>query len=258
MAENKIVKLIPYKQLHRAKYNRDITRGRIDDIKRKYNPLLADNAKVSFRDGLYWVVDHQHLATAQYELNGSDPDTLISCEVLCGLTYEQEADLFHEYNTSSKPLSFSEDLNGLIEAGNVNAVAFRDTVEACGYFLKKTLTAVQKAWNIFNTANGARKLAEILTTTNACWPGDRSGVQNDMLSGLEVFFRNHPECKRDRLIKALSQYRPSELIQKANAYYNQMDSRSFTKPYCTYVIIVNAYNKGLRGSTKLIPATPVM
>lgn len=184
---------------------------------------------------------------------------MIRCDVRTGLTYQQESDLFYSLNTKNIRLSFTDKLIGRIEAGDAKAIRFRDTIEKSGWVIgANALKAVEKAWNIYNTADGEQRLMEILVTADKCWPGEPSGVQAQMLDGFSVFFRNHPDCKQERLVKALSQYQPRELMQKANAYYRQMDSRAFTKPYCTYAIIVNAYNKGLRGSGKLIPATPVL
>lgn len=252
-------KFIPYCQLRKAGYNRPISRAHVNEIKRDYYEPLADAAKVSYRDGGYYIVDHQHLAQAQYEMNDKDPNTLIKCQVFNGLTYQEEADLYYRYNTSSKTPTFREKLIGLIEAGDANAVRFRETVEKSGWVIgSNALSAVKEAWKIFNTAEGEQRLTEILVTANKCWPGEPSGISSQMLRGFAVFFRNHPDYKKDRLIKALSQYQPSELMRKASSYYKQMDSRSFTLPYCTYSIIVNAYNKGLRGSGKLVPANPVL
>lgn len=252
-------KMIPYNQLYKAAYNRKINRSWVNAIKREWRDELENPAIVSYRDGRYYIVDHQHQVQAKYELSGCDPNLLIRCDVRTGLTLAQEAELYYRLNVSSKKLSFTEKLIGLIEAGDANAIKFRDTVEACGWVIgSNALNAVAKAWKIFNTANGENRLAEILVTANTCWPGEPSGVQSQMLDGFSVFFRNHPDYKKDRLVKALSQYQPSELVQKANTYYKQMDLRSFTKPYCTYVILVNAYNKGLRGSGKLVPANPVL
>lgn len=252
-------KFIPYNQLRKGGYNRPIKRERVNEIKRDYYEPLADAAKVSYRDGGYYIIDHQHLAQAQYERNGKDPNTLIKCQVFNGLTYQEEADLYYRYNTSSKPPTFKEKLIGLIEAGDANAIKFRDTVEECGWVIgSNSLNAVEKAWRIFNTTDGEQRLAEILVTANKCWPGEPRGVRAQMLDGFLVFFRNHPDYKKDRLVKVLSQYQPSELMRKASSYYKQMDSRSFTLSYCTYSIIVNAYNKGLRGSGKLVPANPVL
>lgn len=252
-------KMIPYNQLYKAAYNRKINRSWVNAIKRDWCDELENPAIVSYRDGRYYIVDHQHQVQAKYELSGCDPNLLIRCDVRTGLTLAQEAELYYRLNVSSKKLSFTDRLIGLIEAGDADAIGFRDTIERCGWVIgSNSLMAVSKAWKIYNTANGAQRLAEILVTANKCWPGEPSGVQSQMLDGFSVFFRNHPDYKKDRLVKALSQYQPSELVQKANTYYKQMDSRSFTKPYCTYVILVNAYNKGLRGSGKLVPANPVL
>lgn len=252
-------KMIPYNQLCKAAYNRVIRRNWVNEIKRGWRDDLENPLIVSYRGGKYWIIDHQHQALAKYELNGCDPNMLFRCDVRTGLTYQQESDLFYSLNTKTKRLSFLDELNGLIEAGNANAIKFKDTVEACGWVIgNNALNAAKKAWTIYNTANGEQRLTEILVTANKCWPGESSGVKAQMLDGFSVFFRSHPDYKKEQLIKALSKYQPSELMQKANSYYKQMDSRAFTQAYCTYAIIVNAYNKGLRGSGKLVPATPVM
>lgn len=252
-------KMIPYNQLYKAAYNRKINRSWVNAIKREWRDELENPAIVSYRDGRYYIVDHQHQVQAKYELNGCDPNLLIRCDVRTGLTLAQEAELYYRLNVSSKKLSFAEKLIGLIEAGDANAVRFRETVEKSGWVIgSNSLSAVKEAWKIFNTAEGEQRLTEILVTANKCWPGEPSGISSQMLRGFAVFFRNHPDYKKDRLVKTLSQCQPSELMRKASSYYKQMDSRSFTLPYCTYSIIVNAYNKGLRGSGKLVPANPVL
>lgn len=252
-------KMIPYNQLCKAAYNRKINRSWVNAIKREWRDELENPAIVSHRDGRYYIVDHQHQVQAKYELSGCDPNLLIRCDVRTGLTLAQEADLYYRLNVSSKSLSFADRLIGLIEAEDANAVRFREAVEKSGWVIgSNSLSAVKEAWKIFNTADGEQRLTEILVTANKCWPGEPSGISSQMLRGFAVFFRNHPDYKKDRLVKVLSQYQPSELMRKASSYYKQMDSRSFTLPYCTYSIIVNAYNKGLRGSGKLVPANPVL
>lgn len=251
-------KLIAYNQLCKAEYNRPINRAHVSNIKNHFCPDMVQPAIVSFRDGKYWIIDHQHQTQAIYEMNDSDPNTQIRCDVRNGMTYQQEAELYYRLNTSTKKLTLADKLIGLIEAGDPNAIEFRNVVEGCGYVLGSSLAAINKAWQIFNRANGARRLAEILTITNTCWPGRAKGVQAQIIDGLAAFLRNHPDYKQPQLIKALSMMEPEELIQRSSTYYRQMDSKAFTKQYCTYVIIVNSYNKGLRNSSKLVPATPVL
>lgn len=250
---------LPYNQLGKAEYNRPISRGWVNHIKKNYDIDLVSPAKVSHRDGKYWILDHQHLSQAQYELNNCDPNTMILCEVYEGLTYEQEAALYVKFNRSQKKPTFAEEFIGLIEAKDEERLRFRDTVEACGYTIgnrtNSSLRAIKVAWGIFKKPDGDKELTRILELTNACWPDVINGACGIIIQGIQLFIRNHgDEFDRKRFIHALSAVNPNDLINKADSYYKQMNSRSFTKPYCMYSILINSYNARLRN--KLVPQPP--
>ena len=181
-------RVIPYNQLGNAGYNRDIRRAWVNKIKSDYREDMVQPAIVSFRDGKYWIVDGQHRAQAKYELNGNDPNTPILCDVRTGLTYEEEADLFHRYNNGNIVLTKAEDVKAMIEAKDATAVAFRDLVESCGYVMyintSNSISAVSTIWKIFNKKNGEETLRSILSLTNACWPCNKKGVHSILISGI--------------------------------------------------------------------------
>lgn len=250
---------IPFNQLGKAGYNRGISRAHVNQIKRDFREDMVQPAIVSSRDGKYWIIDHQHQTQAIYELNGNDPNTPIKCDVRTGLTYEQEAELYYRLNTGTKPLGFADKLMGLIEAKDENALRFRDVVESCGYVIGgntvKSLRALSTAWNVYNGVGGEELLRSVLELTYACWPNNPNGVCLRMLDGMLEFLDHHAdEFQRDMFVKKLSQCDPKEIVRKATSYYKQVDSRAFTMPYCTYTIIVNGYNVGLRN--KLDIASP--
>lgn len=253
-------KTLCFHQLAKAGYNRGIKRAHVNEIKRNFHEDMVQPAIVSFRDGMYYIIDHQHQSQAIYELNGSNPNTPIKCKVLTGLTYEQEADLYYRLNTGTQPLGPMDIIIGLIESKDPVAVDFRDTVEACGYVIggstNKSLKAVSLTFGMFKKGGGKETLSEILSLTNACWPDDSSGVDSRIISGMKVFLSHHrDEYQRDHFIKAMSMIDPRSIIKKAVTFYKQMDSKAFTQPYCTYTELVNAYNTGLR-SNKLVAVTP--
>lgn len=253
------IKKIPFNQLGKAGYNRGINRAHVNRIKKDFHEDMVQPAIVSFRDGKYWIVDHQHLSTAIYEMNGSDPNTPILCDVKTGLTYEQEADLYYRLNTGSKPLSFRDKMMGLIESRDAGALDFRDTVEACGYVItdrsNKSFEAMSTGWNMFNKEGGKDRLITILNLTHSCWPNNKAGVHSHLINGLALFLNHHEnEYQKERFISALSVVDPKELVRKATTFYKQMDSKSFTMPYCVYTQIINSYNYGLRN--KLVAVAP--
>lgn len=252
-------KKIPFGQLGKAGYNRGIDRAHVNEIKRDFHDDMVQPVIVSFRDGKYWVVDHQHLSTAIYEMNGNNPNTLIDCEVKSGLTYEEEADWYYRLNTGSKPLGFAAKLKGRIESKDATALDFQSVIESCGYIVggnsNKSFTSIQTAWKLFCKEDGKDMLARILTLTHACWPENKAGVHTDIINGFKVFLENHgDEYQSEHFIKALSANDPKDIVKKSTTFYKQMDSKSFTKPYCTYTQIVNCYNYGLRN--KLVAVAP--
>lgn len=244
-------KWIPFNQLGKAGYNRGIKRSHVNRIKNDFHEDMDSPAKVSFRNGKYWIIDHQHLSQAKYEMNNCDPNTMIWCDVLTGLTYEQEADLYYRLNTSSKRLTFAEELKGLIESKDAVALMFRDTVESCGYIVggnnSNSLNALNRAWKIFNKPDGDKQLKQILSITNECWQANAKGVDSRIIDGIDLFLKNHGgEYDRNRFVKKLSLLNPRDIVNKATTYYKQMDSKAFTQPYCTYTILLMNYNAGLK------------
>ena len=252
-------KWLRFNQLGKAGYNRGIRRVHVNKIKSNFHEDMVQPAIVSFRDGKYWIIDHQHQSQAIYELNDCDPNTKILCKVLTGLTYEQEADLYYRLNTSSMNLTFKDKLKGLIESKDATALEYQDVVESCGYTVSgrsaANLRALSTTWRIFNKPDGEKELQQILQLTHACWPTNTMGAHSRMIDGIALFLKHHgSEYSEERFIKALSPIDPREIIRKSKAFYKQMDSKAFTQPYCTYTTLINSYNAGLRN--KLTPAQP--
>lgn len=240
---------IPFNQLAKAGYNRGIRRSHVNNIKKNFREDLVHPAIVSFRDGKYWIVDHQHQSQAIYELNGCDPNTPIRCEVKTGLTYEEEAQLYYLLNTTSTPLTFADTMVGRIEAKDAEAIKFRNIVESCGYVIgvntSNSISAVSLIWKLFKK-DGGEHLSRVLSLIHSCWPADKSGVDSRIINGVSLFLQHHGnEYRAEQFIKRLSAEEPKSLIRRANSYYMQMDSRAFTKHYCMYSIIVACYNTKL-------------
>ena len=230
-------KNIPFGQLAKAGYNRTISRVRVNEIKRNFHADQVNPVKVSYRDGKYWIIDGQHTSLVLYELAGRDPRTPIPCEVIDGLTYEQEADLFYRINTGSKPLNTAEKLNSLIEAGDPDALRFRSIVEFHGYTIcggrKNSLNAITVAWRVFGR--------------------DPKGVSSDIISGIDLFLSNHEsEYKSEQFVKKLSKVNPEHLLGDAAFLYKQHRDRAYTKAVCTYACILKQYNANLHNKIKFV------
>lgn len=252
-------RMIQFNQLAKAGYNRVIRRTWVNKIKREFNESLVRPVIVSFRDGKYWVIDGQHTSQALYELNGYDPNTLIECDVRTGLTYEDEARLFVKYNNSSHSIGKVDEVKGLIESQDPDAVAFLNIVTKHGYNLgddNSSLAAISNAWSIFNNSDGMTTLDSILKITRACWPDDTKATQAKIIEGLEEFLRRHgDEYSFDHFVKMLRKSKTQEIIDSAKPYYDRTPKR-YKWPYCVYTEIVTRYNYGLSKKQQL-PIMPL-
>lgn len=79
----------------RELYQRGIQRKRVELIAKDFNEYTANEPKVSFRNGRYYVTDGQHTIEGRILRNGGR-DLPILCKVYTGLTMEQEALFFAE------------------------------------------------------------------------------------------------------------------------------------------------------------------
>ncbi len=74
----------------RELYQRGIQRKRVELIAKDFNEYTANEPKVSFRNGRYYVTDGQHTIEARILRNGGK-DLPILCKIYTGLTMQQEA-----------------------------------------------------------------------------------------------------------------------------------------------------------------------
>ena len=84
----------------REVYQRRVHRSQVELIATDFNEYIANEPKVSFRNGRYYVVDGQHTIEGRILRNGGK-DLPILCKVYTGLTMEQEALFFAEQNGHS-------------------------------------------------------------------------------------------------------------------------------------------------------------
>ncbi len=107
----------------RELYQRGVERKRVEMIAADFNEYVANEPKVSFRNGKYYVVDGQHTIEGRILRNGGK-DLPILCKVYTGLTMEQEALLFAEQNGHSAPLSAGIKLRAKVVGGDAPSKAF--------------------------------------------------------------------------------------------------------------------------------------
>ena len=92
-------------------------------VKFSFFLYTANEPKVSFRNGRYYVTDGQHTIEARILRNGGK-DLPILCKIYTGLTMQQEALFFAEQNGHAAPLTAGIKLRAKVVGEDAPSVAF--------------------------------------------------------------------------------------------------------------------------------------
>ena len=116
----------------RELYQRGVERKRVELIAAHFNEYVANEPKVSFRNGQFIVTDGQHTIEGRILRNGGK-DLPILCKVYTGMTVEQEALLFAEQNGFSAPLTAGIKLRAKVVGGDAISKAFLAATNRVGW-----------------------------------------------------------------------------------------------------------------------------
>ena len=122
-------------EVPRSTYQRELVLEEVIDISNHFNECIANEPKVSFRDGRYFVFDGQHTVAARVHRNGGTPLPIL-CKVYFGLTEEDEARLF------AAQTGFSTDLGA---GAKIRALAFAKDPIACSLCREEAIFAASDA-----------------------------------------------------------------------------------------------------------------
>ena len=256
---NRIIKLVPYSLLSKAKYNRPINKKKVDRIVENFRedevrPVIVSRHK----DGSITILDGQHTAKALSIIYGND--CLVWCDIREGLSYEEEANLFVRLNTDSRLLGKPDEIRGRIESGEDDAVMFQKHVELAGYTLfggSNPLTSISTAYKIYSEKNcGGAFLTNLLSTVSLIWPDDSNATNALILKGIRnlLVFNKDQNIDRGNLIKKMRKKKPLQLIAEGRNNQKTMINTNSAKGI--YMAILTTYNARLSADKKLYPAMP--
>ena len=169
-------------EIPRNTYQRELNADRVHKIARQFDERVANEPKVSFRDGRYYVFDGQHTIAARVERNGGNP-LMILCKVYYGLTEKEEARLFAEQTGFSADLGAGARIRALVFAEDELACNFIKATEAAGaridYSQKRArnrLACVSTAFKAFRKI-GPEKYTDALRILLEAWNGDPDSLR---------------------------------------------------------------------------------
>lgn len=181
---------------------------------------------VSYRDSKYSIVDGQHRIEV-LKLLGIDT---VLCQVLTGLTYEEEADKFVKLNTDHRVLNANQKFHGKVESKDLDALTIRDVLKQNNLTYAKHLcgnnetvvSAIATVERIYNK-KGAAHLNRVLNILKQAWFGDKTAFNCAIMVGLSTYLSNSRGVQDGILISALERRMPNDVIVSANLYASKND-----------------------------------
>ena len=215
------LKKIPLDKIKFAEYQREVKPSKINKIVKNFVPDIMGVGLVSFRGGEFWGIDAQHRIEALKKLGYTE----ILCQVLTGLTYEQECYRFVLLNTGRTQLTTNQVFHGRVEEKDKDAVALVEMFKKYRFEYNKNngtkddnfIGAVSKFVKMQKNF-GMDRVEKVLRILRNAWYGDKNSLSSAIITGLSTFLEENPTADEITLTKALEKVMPNILIAQANNY----------------------------------------
>ena len=210
-------------EVPRSAYQRELNPIRVRKIAAEFDERIANDPKVSFRDGHYYVFDGQHTIAARKLRNGGE-DLPIRCKVFYGLSELEEAILIAQQTGASAQLTAGARLRALVYGRDPDALAFLKATESVGLRLdynqdrgKHRIGCVGTAYGIYKKV-GEEIYKEGMQHIVDAWEGAPDSLRFEILQGV-VFFVDlyHAEYDSKRLVKQLRKYEPLTIYREGRS-----------------------------------------
>ncbi len=210
-------------EIPRATYQRELNMDRVHKIAAEFDERIANEPKVSYRDGRYYVFDGQHTIAARKLLNGGR-DLPIRCKVFYGLTESDEALLFAQQTGASARLTAGAKFRALVFGGDADALAFLKATEGVGLCVDckqtrgvKRLACIATAFELYKKVGG-EVYREAMRAIMDAWGGDPDSLRAETVQGVVEFVDlYHGEYSRRRLVTRLRQVDPLVIFREGRA-----------------------------------------
>lgn len=215
------LKKIPLENIKFADYQREIKPTKVNKMIKNFVPDIIGVGLVSFRGGEFWGIDAQHRIEALKKMGFKE----ILCQVLTGLTYEEECYRFVLLNTGRTQLTANQVFHGRVEEKDKDAVELVKMFKKYRFEYNKNngtkddnlIGAVSKFVKMQKTF-GINRVETVLRILRNAWYGDKNSLSSAIITGLSTFLEENPTADEMTLTKALEKVMPNILIAQANNY----------------------------------------
>ncbi|MCL2509214.1 MAG: hypothetical protein FWF05_08570 [Oscillospiraceae bacterium] len=229
-------------------YQRTTNPAQVANIVKRFDETKLGTITVSERGGKYHIIDGSHRTKALRNLGY----THALCEVLTGLTYEQEAEYFCKQNQDKRLLRPCDLFKAGLAAGNEKCVRIAEIAKANGFQIghgKQNFYVLAAIHTLYTIAEdyGYKALDDTLCLIAGTWPGLQRASQREFLLGVAEFVSRYgmadfSERLKDRF--AVIWYEYSEAMRVKGT----VGSTASREKFCR--VLVGQYNKGLVHNSK--------
>ena len=240
-ATNQRFALVPLAKIEPSDYQRATKTTQVESIAKNFDKSKLGTLTLSQRDGKYYIIDGAHrlsaLRTLQY--------THAVCEILTGLTHEEEANYFRTQGVDKRDLRPLDLFNAGLIAEDWKCLMIdrivKDNSFQIGFAYKdfNQIGAI-KALFIIVDDYGCETLDDTLCLIANTWAGIPKAVCSDSLLGVAEFISFYGVAEFD---KRLCDCFPAIWYEYREAVRNTQKTIRARKHFCR--ILVEHYNKGL-------------
>ena len=225
-------------------YQRALDTKKIERIVASFDERIANEPKVSFRNGSYYVFDGQHTIVARKKLNGNK-DLFVLCKVYEDMTEEDEAILFaRQTGVSSKPTP-GVTLRALNIGNDQEALDFVETNLSIGISPSYTLIKGMYRLRCINTAmNQFHRIGKVLYKESLsilleAWKDNPKALHGAVVETMCTFVKTYMgEYNHEWLVRKLSYSNPYDIVIKAKS----LDTDGGPKSALQHILDIYNYN----------------
>jgi len=232
---------VPLSKIEPSDYQRVTKYAQVQSIVKNFDEAKLGTLTVSERDGKYYIIDGAHrlsaLRTLQY--------THAICEILTGLTHEQEADYFRRQGQDKRALRPLDLFKAGLIAEDATCIKIEQILNANSFQIGFShqdfyqIAAIQALFAIVD-AYGFDVLDNTLGLIANTWTGIPRAVRGDCLLGLAEFVNRYGVVDFN---KRLSVHFQSVWHEYREFIRKNTSSLKARRHFCR--VLVDHYNKGL-------------
>jgi hypothetical protein len=202
-------------------YQRPLNNDKIDNIVLNFNEFDLGELAVSRRAHDNVIIDGQHRWAALMRMGFAEAP----CEVMEGLTYEQEVMIFVVRNRDRSAVRKGTIFRNQAKAGQAFFAEATSILRVFGYEIVdysgggtvRVSTDKLSCPGAVEKVHAMGKLAGTLQVIRAAWPTDAEANRAEVLMGMAAFLEMHPHVGHKELAEALAKWPASEVVNQARA-----------------------------------------